>query len=179
VVARIAKDPRFFTFLEGCAPQAKIELGDARLRLRDAPDGKYDLIVLDAFSADSIPIHLITREALALYLLKLAPGGVIAFHISNRYLDLEPPLGGLALDAHLSSLTEHDLAVTESQAEEGKLQSIWVVMARNPVDLAELAANTDSPARWTQLEMNPEAKVWTDDYSNLLSAIHWTGWEPH
>jgi hypothetical protein len=178
-VARIAENPQFFTFLQECAPHATIVLGDARMKLRDAPDAQYDLIVLDAFSADSIPIHLMTKEALALYLDKLAPGGVIAFHISNRYLDLEPPLDGLARDGHLFSLTEHDLAVTESQAEEGKLQSIWVVMARNKADLASLAANTDFPARWTQLETHPRAKVWTDDYSNLLSTIHWTESQPH
>jgi spermidine synthase len=179
VVAQIAKNPRFFTFLQQCAPQATIVLGDARMKLRDVPDGVYNLIVLDAFSADSIPIHLMTKEALALYLLKLAPGGVIAFHISNRYLDLEPPLDCLARDGHLFALTEHDLGVTESQAEEGKFQSIWVVMARNKADLTALATDTDSPARWTQLEMHPGAKVWTDDYSNLLSTIHWSGWSPH
>ena len=77
LVVRLAKDPRYFTFMEHCAPQARIVLGDARLKLHHAPDAHYGLIVLDAFSGDSIPMHLLTREALAMYQRKLAPGGLL------------------------------------------------------------------------------------------------------
>src|SRR5262249_45082582 len=104
-VERVARDPRYFTYLSDCrAGRLDVVLGDARLRLREAPDHEFDLIVLDAFSSDAIPLHLLTREALHLYLDKLADHGLIAVHISNRFLDLAPVLGALARDADLACL---------------------------------------------------------------------------
>ncbi len=173
LVASIAQDPRWFTILHQCAPGARIVLGDARLELRDAPDSHYELIVLDAFSGDSIPAHLLTREALALYLRKLAPGGILAFHVSNIYLDLAPTLGSLAQDAHLACQVENDINVPQAEIDEGRFPSIWVVMSRNQSELAYLAAETGYPARWQPMPLKPGARVWTDDYSNLLSAIRW------
>ena len=173
LIARIAEDPRYFTFLKECAPQAKIVLGDARLKLAEARDGQYRLIVLDAFSGDSIPMHLMTREALALYLRKLAPGGLVAFHITNQYLQLAPVLANLAQDANLVSWIQDDSTLTEQQARDGKLGSTWVVMARSKQDLAHLVASADSLAHWTPLEGRANANVWTDDYSNLLTVIRW------
>jgi len=178
LVVRIAKDPRYFTFLSQCAPHANIVMGDARLKLRDAPDAHYSLIVLDAFSGDSIPMHLLTREALALYLRKLAPGGVLAFHISSLYLQLTPRLGNLASDAHLACLAEDDTVVTQLESEEGKTASTWVVMARSRSDLSSLAADTGDHAPWLPVQSRSDLRVWTDDYSNLLSAIRWT-WGKH
>ena len=171
LVAEIAADPRYFTYLSQCAPSAKVVLGDARLRLRDAPDGSYSLIVLDAFSGDSIPMHLVTREAFALYLRKLAPGGIIAFHISNLYFDLAPTVGDLALDAHLTAFIANDTNVTPAQHDAGKLPSIWVVMARNPNDLATLTADPGQQFRWEPLPGRLNARLWTDDYSNLLGVV--------
>ncbi len=173
LVARIAEDQRYFTFLQDCAPQARIVLGDARLKLAGARDGQYRLIVLDAFSGDAIPMHLITREALALYLRILAPGGLIAFHITNQHLDLAPVLGNLAQDANLNCTIEDDSTLTEQQASDGKLGSRWVVMARNKEDLAHLVASADSLASWRPLEGQADTRVWTDDYSNLLTVIRW------
>ncbi|MGH2351166.1 MAG: spermidine synthase, partial [Chloroflexota bacterium] len=109
-VERIARDPQYFTFLRDCPPDVQVILGDARLSLTEAPPGAYHLIVLDAYSSDAIPIHLITREALAIYLDKLAAGGVLAFHISTRHLDLAPVLGRLARDAGLVCLVQEDTA---------------------------------------------------------------------
>jgi hypothetical protein len=168
-VKRIASDPRYFTFLSQCAPAARIVLGDARLKLRDAPDSSYDLIVLDAFSGDTIPMHLMTREALALYQRKLAPGGIIAFHISNLYLNLAPTLGALAHDAELVSLMADDTGVSQEQIDAGRFPSRWLVMARSRADLGALA--TDS--RWSLVNVPPGTQVWTDDYSNLLRVIKW------
>jgi hypothetical protein len=171
LVKEIAEDPRYFTFLTRCAPAAKIVLGDARLKLRDAPDGSYDLIVLDAFSGDSIPMHLVTREALALYLRKLAPGGLIAFHISNLYFDLAPTVGNLAEDAHLTAYIGNDTGLSQAQRDQGKQASIWVVMARDPEELSTLAAQTGRPFQWRPLEGRPGSPLWTDDYSNLLGVV--------
>src|ERR1700739_155687 len=173
LVARIAEDPRYFTFLKECAPQTKIVLGDARLKLAEARDGEYRLIVLDAFSGDSIPMHLMTREGLALYRRKRAPGGLVAFHITNQHLLLAPVLANLAQDANLVSWIENDSTLTEQQANDGKLGSSWVVMARRKEDLAHLVASADSLAHWTPLEGRANANVWTDDYSNLLTVIRW------
>jgi hypothetical protein len=169
-VVRIAEDTKYFTFLSQCAPEAKVVLGDARLRLRDAPDGRYGLIVLDAFSGDSIPMHLVTREALAMYRRKLAPGGVIAFHISNLYLQLSPTLAALADDAGMVSLIEDDSAVPAKEIADGKFPSKWMVMGRSEGDLAGLAR---SGGRWVAAERKVGARVWTDDYSNMLGIIKW------
>jgi hypothetical protein len=169
VVKRIASNPRYFTFLSQCAPTARIVLGDARLNLRDAPDSSYDLIVLDAFSGDTIPMHLMTSEALALYLRKLAPGGMIAFHISNLYLDLEPTLGALARNDGLVCLTSNDSGVSQTQMDAGKFPSKWMVMARSQADFGALAMDS----RWIPAIVPPGTQAWTDDYSNLLRVIKW------
>lgn len=171
LVADIAEDPRYFTLLSQCDPQTKIILGDARLKLKDAHDSSYGLIVLDAFSGDSIPMHLMTKEALALYVQKLAPGGLIAFHVSNLYFDLAPTLGNLAADAHLTALVGNDTQVTQAQRDAGKLPSIWVVMARNPNDLAPLYDVPHPGFAWEPLQAQPNARLWTDDYSNLLGVV--------
>ncbi len=171
LVVQIARDTRYFTFLSQCAPQSTIVVGDARLRLNDAPDHSYGLIVLDAFSGDSIPMHLMTREALALYLRKLAPGGILAFHISNLYFRLAPTLGNLAQDAHLACLVANDTGVTEEQIQAGKSPSIWLVMARSPADLSALSSNRSYAFGWTEVYGRPGARIWTDDYSNLLSVV--------
>ncbi len=171
LVAQIAEDPRYFTFIEQCAPQSQIVLGDARLKLRNAPDGSYGLIVLDAFSGDSIPMHLMTREAIALYLRKLAPGGILVFHISNIYFQLAPTLGDLAQDAHLVSFVANDTFVTQPQSDAGKSASIWLVMARDPADLNALVSNDSYAFLWNPLAGRPNARIWTDDYSNLLGVV--------
>ncbi|MBS1802073.1 MAG: fused MFS/spermidine synthase [Acidobacteria bacterium] len=171
IVVRFAEDTRFFTFLHQCAPRARIIMGDARLKLRDAPDSSYRLIALDAFSGDSIPIHLLTREAMELYLRKLEPGGVLAFHISNLYVDLEPSLSNLCHEEHLVGYIERDTSITEQEMAHGKAPSVWVVMSRNVSDLSGLVDGSDSP--WKPLSGRSGSKTWTDDYSNLLSVIHW------
>jgi hypothetical protein len=177
-VVRVANDPRFFTYLsaarqKGCA--VNVLLGDARLRLREADAHGYGLIVQDAFSSDSVPAHLMSREALRLYLSKLAPEGLLVFNISNRYLDLKPVLGNLAADADPPlvgfSRQEQTLGVDvlQEDIDLGKTGSHWVVMARKPEYLGSIATD----GRWTKLEGQPGARVWTDDYSNLLSVLKW------
>jgi hypothetical protein len=169
LVVRIALDPRYFTYLRQCAPAAQIVLGDARLKLRGAPDGSYDLIALDAFSGDMIPMHLVTREALALYLRKLAPRGILAFHITNLYLRLGPTLGALARDAGLVCLMADDTGVSQAQMDAGRFPSQWLVMARSRADLGALATDP----RWMPVNVPPGTQLWTDDYSNLLRVIKW------
>ena len=167
-VIRIAQDTNFFTFLaRSAAAETKLIEGDARLRLREAADGGYDLLVLDAFSSDAIPVHLITREAVELYLRKLAPGGMLAFHISNRYLDLEPVLANLADDLRLAALGCDDMSLTAAEFATGREQAHWVVMARTADGLAGFQRRT----RWSSLESRASVGVWTDDFSSPLRVI--------
>ena len=167
-VERVARNESFFTFLRDAAAAVRVVPGDARLSLAAEPEGKFDVMLLDAFSSDAIPVHLVTREALALYLRKLAPGGVLAFHISNLHLDLEPVFANLARDAGLAALIRDDTDVRPADYRNGKSPSIWLVMARAPADLALLARDS----RWAIPRANAEP-VWTDDYSSLLRAFRW------
>lgn len=165
----VARDPRFFTFLSRCkAGMPEIRLGDARLRLQEASDHEYGLIVLDAFSSDAVPMHLISREALQLYNAKRAPGGLLVFNITNRYLDLQPVLAGLAEDAGMVSYGRDD-AVSESELEQGKFPSRWVILADRVEDLGELV----NDPRWFRLQPRPGSRVWSDDFSNLLEVFRW------
>jgi hypothetical protein len=168
-VERIARDPRYFTYLSSCAPRSTVTLGDARLSLAGVATGYHDLLVLDAYSSDAIPVHLITREALALYLEKLATKGIIAFHISNRYFDLRPVLGNLVQDAGLSGLVQVDMSVTSAEKDAGKQPSVWVLIARRQADFGKLAGDP----RWKPLNPQPEVGLWTDDFSSVLKAWRW------
>jgi len=168
-VEQIARDPRYFTYLRDCAPDSPVVLGDGRLSLGSAPDAGYDLLMLDAYSSDTVPVHLLTREALALYLTKLAPDGVLAFHISNHYLDLKPVIARLADDAGLVCLSQDDLTISAAEADAGKNASQWVVMAHRSTDLERLSSN----GRWTPLVAQPGAALWTDSFSSILELIRW------
>jgi len=168
-IYRIASEPRYFTYLQDAKARGvtlQVVLGDARLKLAAAPDRQYGIIVIDAFSSDAIPVHLMTREALALYVTKLAAGGLVALHISNRHLDLVPVLSNLSQAAHLAGLWQQE----DSDESIGKLGSQWVVLARRMEDLGQLTAN---PERWKPLAGRPDVGVWTDDFSNLLSVFQW------
>ena len=168
VVAQIARDSRFFTFLEDSrAGSIAVVLGDARLRLDDAPDHAYGLIVLDAFSSDAIPTHLLTREALRLYRSKLGETGILAFHISNKCIDLAPILGALARDAGLQCLVRSDLDLSPCEMESGKEPSTWAVMAARDADLGSLSHD----ARWTPPQVPPNEPVWTDDFSSIIQHL--------
>jgi SAM-dependent methyltransferase len=166
-VREIAQDSRYFTYLPKCAATPmNVILGDARLQLRNAANGLYGLIVLDAFSSDAVPTHLLTRQALELYVSKLAPGGRLLFHISNRFLNLRVVTGNLAGSAGLIALASE---ASPSNLAEGQEPAVWVTMARRAEDLGGLR----SDPRWRQLEGDRRIPVWTDDYSNILSVLDW------
>ena len=130
LVEQIARDANLFTFLRDCPPQINVVIGDARISLAQASDRQYRLFVLDAFSSDVIPVHLLTREALQLYLSKLDEDGILFFHISNRYMNLVPVLDRLASNLSLLALVRHDDQPTQAERDDGKFPSRWVVMAR-------------------------------------------------
>jgi hypothetical protein len=166
---RIARNPKLFRYLEQCGPGVRVAIGDGRLSLAKTPDGTFDLLILDAFSSDAIPVHLLTREALALYMRKLAPGGIALLHISNRYLNLEPVVANLVIDAGLADLIrEHDPDEDEDSPAGGSA-STWVAVARDPNDLAVL----DPYDGWRAPEPDPAVGVWTDDYSDIFRTLIW------
>jgi spermidine synthase len=166
-VVRIART--YFTFLRDCpAGEPKVVEGDARLTLADAPAGHYHLLVIDAFSSDAIPLHLLTREAVQLYLARLAPDGILAFHISNRYLHLEPVLANLAANAGLFCRARTEGRVHAVEEAQGKAPSQWVVLARRRQDLGGLERGM-----WAPVAPDPGRRVWTDDYSNVLQVFGW------
>ena len=173
-VVRIARDPKYFTYLQNCQAKTEVILGDARISLTRAPDHKYGLIVFDAFSSDSVPIHLVNREAVKLYLDKLAEGGILVFHISNRYLDLQPVLANLAQDAGLVALVQ-SREVTEEEENAYYIRTTWVVMARRAEDLGELMQSE----QWQRLAGKPGARLWTDDFSNIVSVVNWPAIDLH
>jgi hypothetical protein len=164
-VVDVARDRGLFTYLADARGTVDVVVGDARRTLADAPDASFGLLVLDAFSSDAIPAHLLTREALVLYLRKLAPGGVAAFHLSNHFLDLEPVVAGGARELGLAARARSDHA-TRDEARAGKSSSLWMVVARDAADLAPLARDP----RWRPARA--AAPAWTDDKSDLWSSLH-------
>jgi hypothetical protein len=164
VVVRIARDPKLFTYLRDCP--AGVVVGDGRRSLVAEPAGRFGLLVVDAFNSDAIPVHLITRQALALYRSRVGERGSVLVHISNRYLKLEPVLGNLARDAGMVCVTQRHKP-TAVQRARGYTASRWALLAGAGADLGAVA----SDPRWHRCADDPAEHVWTDDYSDLLGAI--------
>ncbi len=168
-VRRIATDPRLFTYVPKARGTIDVVMGDARLSLRGARDGEFDMIVLDAFSADAVPTHLLTREAFDLYRIKLKPGGIIAIHISNRFFTLTTPLGALARDTGLHTMFWRDAAVSPDQAAGGKILSVWMAVSERYESLEPCF----QPGQWSEVHAaRSDSEAWTDDFTNPLSALH-------
>ena len=165
-IVRIARDPYLFSFLWVCRPDVPVILGDARLTLADAPDGAYDLIVVDAFSSDAIPIHLLTREAMALYLKKLTPRGVVVMHVSNRHLELASVVAGIAAANGRMTLVSDEGDLDEA-ANPYKFVGTVAAVAGSEEDFGALAHSRD----WTLEPPDPRQWVWTDDYCNIVGAV--------
>ncbi len=165
-VERVARDPSLFTYMRDCPGHREVFLGDARLSLAGARDRSYGLIVGDVFSSDAIPTHLLTREAVRLYRSKLTADGVLALHISNRYLELGPVAAELARDAGLTCLSQ-DEPEAAARLVPGKAAAHWVLMAATP----GLVGSVGSDPRWRPCRSEPGAEVWTDDFSNLVEAL--------
>ena len=159
-IVSMAEDPRLFTYLRDSQATVSTVIGDGRLRLKEAPDGAYDLIVLDAFSSDAVPVHLLTQEAFDLYASKLSPGGAIMVHVSNRYLDLEPVVAASA--DHLGWTTSVRQA---TGAVPPAVDSTWVVVSHN----ASSTTTLRDQHKWRPA--GPARIGWTDDYSSVLAAL--------
>jgi len=169
LVERISRNTKYFTFLKDCAVQPKIVIGDARITLARQPEHRFGLLMIDAFSSDAIPVHLLTREAFEVYKRALDEHGVLFVHISNQRLDLEPVVAALAEDAGMVALLND---YSPNRAREDKdldYAADWVALARRREDLGPLA--TDK--RWRPLQRGGFSRSWTDDYSDILSIVKW------
>jgi SAM-dependent methyltransferase len=164
-IIRIANDPSLFTYISECGP-VDIKIGDARLTLDEAPDEAYDVILVDAFSSDAIPIHLLTREAMAIYRKKLKPHGIVSIHVSNRHLELASVVAGIAAANGMVARVNEGADVTENDAEYQFLGTV-VAVARSDDDFGRIAKSQ----YWELQEPDPDQWVWTDDYSNVIGAV--------
>jgi hypothetical protein len=159
-----ARDPKYFTFIQSCEPNLKPVIGDARLTFAREPDGAYDLIIVDAYSSDAIPIHLATREAMKIYKDKLAPHGAVVMHVSNRHLELASVVVGIADANDLKSWVYNE---DSGRDDEYIFATNVVVSARDNADVGTLA----SSEKWALTDPTEGQRVWTDDYSNILGAV--------
>jgi spermidine synthase len=178
-MVRIAREGGQFSFLRRCAPQARIVLGDARISLAREKPGSLDLLAVDAFSSDAVPMHLMTREALQVYRRALSPDGLLLIHISNRYLDLEPVLAAAAeqdnwhgaVFDYVPSLGEQALNMS---------MSVWVALAPEADSLMALRISSAEDAHiWRPLIARAGFPGWTDDYSSIIPLLEdWRNWVP-
>ena len=160
-----ARDPKYFTYIQNCEPDLKPVIGDARLTFAREPDGVYDLIIVDAYSSDAIPIHLATEEAMKIYKDKLAPQGAVVMHVSNRHLELSSVVVGIAEANDLKSWVYNE---DSDRDNEYIFATSVVVCAREEADVGKLASSDE----WALTEADENQRVWTDDYSNVLGAVY-------
>ncbi len=174
LMIEIAREKKIFSFLERCAPDVPITLGDARLTLAAVPEGKFDILALDAFSSDSIPLHLLTKEAFATYRRALKPDGLLLVHISNRYIDLNPVVAAEAKANGWFAALRHD-SPTEELIGKGDRASQWIALSPDAARLAQLTGKVDTlknryhdSDQWLALDPPGKASPWTDDYASVL-----------
>ena len=165
-VVSYATDPNWFNYLNRCTPEAPIIVGDARLTLQDEPAGAFDVLVIDAFSSDAVPVHLMTREAVQGYFTKLKPDGVLVMHLTNQYMDLPRIVSALAQTEGLAARFRHHQR-TPAEVRQNRFGTTVMVLAR---EKAHLQPWMDS-AEWSAPPEPDGVEPWTDDYSNILSAI--------
>ncbi|MDH3263158.1 MAG: fused MFS/spermidine synthase [Paracoccaceae bacterium] len=165
-VDEIARDSGLFSYVSACAPDAPTHFGDARIVLERQGGPGFDILVIDAYSSDAVPVHLTTTEAVALYRDRLAPGGLLVLHISNRYYALDRPLGRSAAALGLAARIQSYDGTPQTRAR-GDAPSLVVIMAEDAATLAPF----DAGGRWQPLQ-NDGGRLWTDEYANLLSVLH-------
>jgi SAM-dependent methyltransferase len=178
VMVDIARDPEKFTFLSDCAGDTPIVIGDARLQIAKQPAGKFDILVIDAFSSDAIPLHLLTQEAIGIYARALKPDGVLLVHISNRFFDLEPALAAEAKARGWASAIRIDPGPLDDSFSD-LTGSNWVALTATPARMAELTGGVKPRDRshedgvWVPLAARPHFSRWTDDYASTLPVLLW------
>ena len=170
MVVWLAVESGYFELMPRGAESIPIVLGDARLTLAEEPDGRFDLLIMEAYSSDAIPMHLLTREAVALYMDKLAEDGLLAMHISNRFLDLEPVVARIVKRfGYAAQVAFRKKAEIDPDTDPTGSSSHWVLIARHQATLDGLALGEV----WQPLATPAAGRGWSDDFSNLLEVIRW------
>jgi hypothetical protein len=170
-MVHVARDR--FTFLNQCAPQARIVLGDARLSMARQPAGSIDILAVDAFSSDAVPMHLLTREALEVYGRAVQRDGIVLFHISNRYLDLKPVVADIARRNGWAAAVLEYVPNDEEQAMNATV-SVWIALSRNPAMIGRLVTLSGGDAQnWSALDTTPGFAGWSDDHASILPIINY------
>ncbi|MCQ8127671.1 fused MFS/spermidine synthase [Methylomonas rivi] len=164
LIVDVAKNPKWFHYLERCNPQADMIVGDARLSLAKEPDRSFDLLIMDAFSSDAVPTHLLTREAMQLYFSKLKDDGMLAFHITNRHLALKKVLADHAENLQLSGLLQE--FNPDNTAPPLVVATDWVVLAKQPQRLDRLRQSR--LGHWQKLPLAFDLQPWTDDFTHII-----------
>lgn len=172
-VRRIAEDKSLFTYLSDCGSPYTITMGDGRLQMEKKPDQSYDMIIMDAFSSDNIPVHLITKEAFLINLSKLKPNGIIVSNISNNFLDLAPVIAMTAREIGMVSYFKMGLSKKVADGKLETAQSIFAVLARSDADLGDITSMPD----WTAYSGHAAKRPWTDDYASVTTAF-WAKGKP-
>lgn len=174
----IARDPGKFTFLSQCAGDAPVIVGDARIQLSHQPPASFDILVIDAFSSDAIPLHLMTSEAISVYARALKPDGILLFHISNRFFDLEPVLSTEAKARGWAAAIRMDPVNVESPSK-ALTPSNWVALTATAARMQALTSTIQPRDKaaiegaWVPLESRPGFTRWTDDYASTLPIMLW------
>jgi len=167
-VVGIARDPKRFTFLSRCNPGAPIKIGDARLLIEGERPATADLLVVDAFSSDAVPMHLLTREAFADYRRLLSPSGLLLVHISNRYLDLMPVVAAAAADGNWQARLR-SYRPDRAHMRLNEYGSDWIALSQSPTTMDQLVRG--GGGKWEALPARPGFRPWTDDHASVLSLI--------
>jgi spermidine synthase len=170
-IERIARDPLRFTFLARCLPDAKILIGDARLVLAAQPPAGLDILVVDAFSSDSVPVHLLTQEAFENYRDRLSSDGLLMVHISNRYLDLEPIVAAAAKNGWTARIRKYSPSL-QSAAALNYFGSNWIAMSPSPTTVQKLIERSNNEP-WEKLRSDSRLSIWTDNHASILPIIKW------
>lgn len=171
-IADIAEDPKYFTYLSGCGSPYEIVIGDGRLEIAKQQDKKYDAIVIDVFSSDNIPVHIMTADAIAMYMKKMKDNGVLVIHISNRYLDLEPVFTAIGQELKIpmyARATHKSIPIADTGI--NSFPAHFVVFTHSQEAIAHL-----KNSGWTSGFMREGVRAWTDKYSNIISVFgNYTG----
>jgi hypothetical protein len=170
LMVELATDPAVFSYVSQCAPDVRIVIGDARLKLAEEPAGHFDLLAVDAFSSDAIPLHLLTREAFDTYIRTLAPDGLLLVHISNRFLDLEPVVAAIAADTGLAARILTYQPSLEERSDSYN-SSIWIVLARREARIQQFIAQTPAETQWLPLRRDAEVPPWKDSFASILPVL--------
>jgi hypothetical protein len=170
-VVRIAEDSALFSFLHDCTGTVDVVVGDGRIALQAEPDGEFDLLVIDAFSSDAVPIHLLTREALALDLRKTSSGGLVAFHLSSNFFALAPVVAEAAASLGVEGIYWDDEDLSTAQIVTAKQPSRWALVARDSRALSSIVGRYPWVPLATQRGPEGERPLWTDRYSSPLSVL--------